>query len=205
MDFVRMKPVLPFASLICAIMPDRTFHRMICQPKPLDRHSAQHDDCRRRVEEMLPVWNAHQKPLRRWILWYHPTMQTYEWYQQLITPSWAPPSWIFGPVWTVLYIGILISFGAVFVMAAQKKIDGVTAVPFMLNLLFNFSFTPIQFGLQNNYLAAIDILLVLGTLIYAMRSIFRHAPWIAYAQIPYLLWVTFATCLQLTITYLNFR
>jgi tryptophan-rich sensory protein len=131
-------------------------------------------------------------------------MQTYTWYQQLIKPSWAPPASVFGPVWTVLYIGIFVSFGAVFVMAGQKKIAWVIALPFALNLLFNFSFTPLQFGLQNNILAAIDILLVLATLIWAMQSIYPHAPWITYAQIPYLLWVSFATCLQLTITYLNY-
>jgi tryptophan-rich sensory protein len=132
-------------------------------------------------------------------------MQTYTWYQQLIKPSWAPPASIFGPVWTVLYIGIAITFGTVFFMAAQKKISWMVTVPFALNLLFNFAYTPLQFGLQNNVLAAIDIILVLVTLIWAMRSIAPHARWITYAQIPYLLWVSFATCLQLTITYINFR
>jgi tryptophan-rich sensory protein len=107
-------------------------------------------------------------------------------------------------VWTVLYIGIIITFGAVFVMAGQKKIAWMIAVPFVLNLVFNVAFTPLQFGLRSNILASVDILLVLGTLIWAMRSIFPFAPWITYAQIPYLLWVSFATCLQLTITYLNY-
>ncbi len=139
------------------------------------------------------------------ILWYYLTMQTYTWYQELMKPSWAPPSFLFGPVWTVLYIGIFISFGTVFVMAGQKKIAWIIALPFVLNLLFNAAFTPLQFGLRSNILASIDILLVLATLLWAMRSIFPFAPWITYAQIPYLLWVTFATCLQLTITYLNFR
>ncbi len=132
-------------------------------------------------------------------------METYAWYQQLIKPSWAPPASVFGPVWTVLYIGIFISFGTVFVMAGQKKIAWIIAAPFALNLLFNVAFTPLQFGLRSNVLAAIDILLVLATLLWAMRSIYPYAPWVTYAQIPYLLWVAFATCLQLTVTYLNFR
>lgn len=125
-------------------------------------------------------------------------------YQELIKPSWAPPASVFGPVWTILYIGIFASFGTVFVMAAKKKISLTVALPFVLNLLFNIAFTPLQFGLRSNALASIDILLVLGTLIWAMRSIFPHATWVTYAQIPYLLWVTFATCLQLTITYMNY-
>lgn len=132
-------------------------------------------------------------------------MNTYTWYQQLIKPTWAPPSSVFGPVWTVLYIIIAISFGTVFIMAGQKKIAWIVALPFVLNLLFNFAFTPLQFGLRSNILASIDILLVLSTLIWAMVAIYPHVRWITYAQIPYLLWVAFATVLQLTITYLNSR
>ena len=88
-------------------------------------------------------------------------------------------------------------------MAWKKEIALLVALPFILNLVFNLSFTPLQFGLKNNLLAAIDILLVLGTLIWAMVAIYPHARWIAYIQIPYLFWVSFATVLQLTITYLN--
>lgn len=130
-------------------------------------------------------------------------MNEYNWYQTLIKPSWSPPSWLFGPVWTFLYVLIAISFGRVFGMIWQKKIPLIIALPFVLNLIFNFAFTPIQFGLKNNYLAAIDILLVLGTLIWAMVAVYPYAKWISYFQIPYLLWVVFATILQLTITFLN--
>jgi tryptophan-rich sensory protein len=125
------------------------------------------------------------------------------WYSTLVRPEWAPPSWLFGPVWTLLYILIFISFGKVFVMVWQKQIPFMVALPFILNLIFNLSFTYFQFKLQNNILASIDILLVLGTLIWAMIVIFPIAKWITYMQIPYLLWVMFATILQLTITYLN--
>ena len=88
-------------------------------------------------------------------------------------------------------------------MAWQKKITFLVVLPFILNLLFNFAFSPIQFTLQNNFLAAIDIILVLGTLIWAMIVIYPYAKWITYIQIPYLVWVSFATVLQLTITFLN--
>ena len=88
-------------------------------------------------------------------------------------------------------------------MAWQGQVPLIVILPFILNLIFNFAFTPIQFGLKNNLLAAADILLVLGTLVWAMAAIWPHAKWIAYMQIPYLLWVGFATVLQLTITYLN--
>lgn len=128
----------------------------------------------------------------------------YSWYSQLLKPAWAPPAWIFGPVWTFLYVLIAISYGTVFYKVFTKQLPTVVALPFVLNLIFNFAFTPIQFGLQNNYLAAVDILLTLATLIWAMVAIFRHIKWIAYIQIPYLIWVVFATVLQLTVTYLNY-
>ncbi|MEI7451955.1 MAG: TspO/MBR family protein [Candidatus Falkowbacteria bacterium] len=130
-------------------------------------------------------------------------MKSYEWYAQLLKPSWAPPSWLFGPVWSFLYVLIFISFGKVFLMGFKKEIGFIIVLPFILNLIFNACFTPLQFGLQNNLLAALDILLILGTLIWAMITIYPYAPWIAYIQIPYLLWVSFATILQLTITYIN--
>lgn len=130
-------------------------------------------------------------------------MNTYNWYSQLIKPSWSPPSWLFGPVWTFLYALIVISFGKVFVMTWQKQIPFIVALPFILNIIFNLSFTPLQFGLKNNLLAAIDILLVLITLIWAMIAIYPYLRWVTYIQVPYLIWVSFATVLQLTITYLN--
>jgi tryptophan-rich sensory protein len=127
----------------------------------------------------------------------------YSWYSQLIKPTWSPPAWLFGPVWTFLYILIVISFGKVFLMLYQKQITYLIALPFVLNLIFNLSFTYFQFGLKNNLLAATDILLVLITLIWAMIAIYPHMRWVTYIQIPYLLWVSFATVLQLTITYIN--
>lgn len=130
-------------------------------------------------------------------------MQMMDWYQNTIRPDWAPPAWIFGPVWSVLYTIIAISFGYVFYLFFKKKISFIVLLPFILNLIFNFAFTPIQFGLQNNLLAAIDILLVLITLIWSILVIHKHAPWVSYINIPYLLWVSFATILQLSVTYLN--
>ncbi|PIU08634.1 MAG: tryptophan-rich sensory protein [Candidatus Moranbacteria bacterium CG08_land_8_20_14_0_20_34_16] len=130
-------------------------------------------------------------------------MKNYNWYSQIIKPSWSPPAWIFGPVWSALYAIIAVSFGAVFWKVFTKQISWLVALPFALNLVFNFSFTPIQFGLRNNLLASIDILLVLGTLIWSMIAVYPYARWITFVNIPYLLWVIFATILQLTVTYLN--
>ncbi len=127
----------------------------------------------------------------------------YAWYATLIKPEWAPPSWLFGPVWSVLYTIIAVSFGYVFYQTFRGKLPSHIALPFLLNLVFNAAFTPLQFGLKNNLYAFIDILLVLGTLIWALIVIRKRIPWVMYANLPYLAWVSFATILQATITYLN--
>lgn len=130
-------------------------------------------------------------------------MDTYASYQKLIQPSWAPPAWLFGPVWTILYAIIAVTYGTVFYKAFTGALPWKVALPFALNLVFNLSFTYLQFGLQNNALASLDILLCLATLVWALVAIYPHIRWVALANIPYLIWVSFATVLQLTITYLN--
>lgn len=132
-------------------------------------------------------------------------MKSYETYKELIKPSFAPPSYVFGPVWTILYFVIFISFGTVFLKVFKGQIPKTVALPFALNLFFNFSFTPLQFGLKNNLLASIDIVLILVTIVWSMYAIWSYHRWIAYAQVPYLLWVCFATMVQLSITYLNWK
>lgn len=130
-------------------------------------------------------------------------MNNFTQYQNWIKPSFAPPSWVFGPVWTVLYILIFISFGYVFKIFLEGKISFWILLPFILNLVFNFLFTFLQFRVGNLLLATIDIVLVLGTLVWAMVAIHPVASWVTYINIPYLLWVSFATVLQLSIYFLN--
>ena len=127
-------------------------------------------------------------------------------YSQYIKPLWAPPSWVIGFVWSFLYVIIAVSFSAVFYSAYKKQIPRVVALPFALNIFFNFAFPYIQFELANNFLASVDILLVVTTLIWALFAVWRKAPelkWVVYVNIPYLVWGVYASSVQLGITYLN--
>ena len=126
-----------------------------------------------------------------------------DWYQNLNKPSWAPQESVFGTVWSILYPIIFVVNGYVIYLYAQGKIGLLVALPFWLNLLFNIIFTPIQFGLKNNFLAFIDIALVLITIIWAMIAIWPHAKIVTIAFLPYLIWVSIATALQLSITLKN--
>ena len=125
------------------------------------------------------------------------------WYNRLNKPSWAPDEKVFGQVWPWLYAIIIGVNIYLVVLLVQRKITWQIALPFWLNIFFNVIFTPIQFGLKNNLLAAIDITLVLATIIWAMVAIWPHARFVSIAYIPYLVWVSIATVLQFSILFKN--
>ena len=126
-----------------------------------------------------------------------------DWYNSLIKPAWTPAPATIGLIWQILYPIILVSFGFVFVQAVRKKIPRHVAVPFLINLVANVIFTPIQFGMRNLPLAAVDILIVWATIIWMVFAVWRHSRWVAIAQGPYFIWVSLATVLQLSITFMN--
>jgi tryptophan-rich sensory protein len=127
-----------------------------------------------------------------------------EWYDGLVKPSWTPAPATIGLIWQILYPIILVTFGYVFVQAIRRKLPWPITIPFALNLVANLAFTPIQFGLRNLPLATVDILIVLGTIPLMMYAVWKHHRWVAIAQVPYLVWVSVATTLQVLITWWNF-
>jgi benzodiazapine receptor len=137
------------------------------------------------------------------VAWYNLDMTSPEYYATLIKPLFAPPAWIFGPVWTILYVLIAISFGYVFYLCIKKRLPASSTLPFVANLLFNFLYSPIAFGLHDQKLAAVDVVFVWITIVWFITKIYPKVRWVALMNIPYLLWVSFAAVLQLSITYLN--
>lgn len=128
---------------------------------------------------------------------------TYNWYEKLKKPAWAPPVTLFGQVWSILYPIIFVVNGYILYLLSQGRITWLVALPFWLNLFFNIIFTPIQFGLRNNLLAVIDIIFMIGTIIWAMIAIWPYNKWITAAFVPYLVWVSIAGALQASIYFLN--
>lgn len=126
-----------------------------------------------------------------------------EWYNSLNKPAWTPAPATIGMIWQILYPIIFITFGFVFVQAFRGKVSWLVALPFAINLAANLIFTPIQFGLRSLALAAADILLIWATIIWCFIAIWPHYRAIAVAQLPYFIWVTLATVLQLSITWSN--
>ena len=126
-----------------------------------------------------------------------------EWYDSLLKPAWTPEPATIGTIWQILYPIIIATFVFVLIQAIRKKVPWKVTVPFIINLAANLAFTPIQFGLRSLFFAAVDILVVWGTIIWMMIAIWKYYKWLAIAQVPYLVWVSIATVLQLTISWNN--
>jgi tryptophan-rich sensory protein len=126
-----------------------------------------------------------------------------EWYNSLAKPTWTPEPAFIGLMWQIIYPIIVLTFGFVFIQAIRGKIPRAVAVPFVVNLVANLVFTPIQFGLRNLTLASADILIVWGSIIWLAVAIWKHHRWVAIAQVPYFAWVSTATVLQLSISWMN--
>lgn len=123
-------------------------------------------------------------------------------YETLNQPALAPPGWLFPIVWTILYI--LMGIGAAIIYQKGKSIEGSSAIKlYIVQLIFNFLWTIVFFNL-GWYLFAYVWLMILWVLIIIMIvKFYRISPIAAYMQIPYLLWVTFASYLNLMIYLLN--
>ncbi|MCF7799304.1 tryptophan-rich sensory protein [Candidatus Woesearchaeota archaeon] len=120
------------------------------------------------------------------------------WYDGLNKPSFNPPNWLFGPVWTLLYI-----FMGVVLYLLWMHNAKLTLIFFIAQLVLNFFWSFFFFTMQAPLLAFIEIVILLGTLIYTMVLTYPVSTVGFYLLIPYALWVTFASILNLAIYLLN--
>jgi tryptophan-rich sensory protein len=117
------------------------------------------------------------------------------WYATLIQPSFNPPNWLFAPVWTTLYITMGISF---YIMWTLPKMRGRKQAYqiYFVQLILNFFWSILFFSAHQIGWAFVDILLMLLTISVMINYFRKFSPIAAYINIPYLLWVTFATILN---------
>ncbi len=125
-----------------------------------------------------------------------------EWFDTLAKPPFNPPSYLFGPVWTALYILMGISMFLVW-NTPKTELRQKALTVFGVQLFFNFWWSILFFSFHTIFLSVIDILVMWFLIIYMILLFKKIKPMAAYLQIPYLLWVTFATVLNISIWYLN--
>jgi len=125
------------------------------------------------------------------------------WYATLQKPSFNPPSWLFPPVWTMLYI--LIAIAAYLVWKRRNLIMGYStaAAIYIIQLLLNFSWSIVFFGMHQILDALIVIMLLWLSIILNIAWFGKFNKIAAWLLVPYLLWVSFATLLNLNIYLLN--
>ena len=125
------------------------------------------------------------------------------WYVTLNKPFFAPPNWIFGPVWTLLYFLMGVAFYLIWKQGAQKKNVKAASLFFLAQLALNFLWTPIFFGLRAPLPGLMVILAMWVMILLTMKKFYPLSRLAFYLLVPYLLWVSFATLLNASIVLLN--
>lgn len=123
------------------------------------------------------------------------------WYATLNKLSFSPPNWVFGPVWALLYIMMGISLYLVVIAKARNREKAIFV--FVLQLVLNALWSIIFFGMKNPTLALVDIAALWIAIFLTIKAFFKISKPSAYLLIPYFLWVSFASILNLSIVLPN--
>lgn len=124
------------------------------------------------------------------------------WYASLNQPSFNPPNWLFGPVWTTLYILMGISFFLVWQLPPNESKNKAIKIYFV-QLALNFAWSFLFFYFKNIGLALVEILVLWIAIMVMLVRMHRVKPLASYINIPYIIWVSFATALNASYYFLN--
>lgn len=124
------------------------------------------------------------------------------WFASLNKPAFNPPGWVFGPVWTLLYILMGLSFFHIWIKPRIKE-RTVAKIIYIVQLLLNFAWSFLFFYYQDIALALIDIIVLDIVVVIMLLKFYQLKPTAAYLNIPYLLWILFATALNAAFYFLN--
>lgn len=125
------------------------------------------------------------------------------WYAALNKPFFAPPNWVFGPAWTLLYFLMGTAFFLIWKQGWHKKQVKTAGTFFLIQLALNFIWSPVFFGLKSPILGLIIIVAMWVFIVLTMKKFYPLSKPAVYLLVPYLLWVTFATMLNAAIVFLN--
>ena len=121
------------------------------------------------------------------------------WYSQIIQPSFSPPSWVFGPVWTTLYLMMSMSIWLHWISIKNKKV----LIIYFIHIFFNGLWSIIFFGFLNIMIALLNLLVILFFIIWLMMIYYKSSKLSFLLMFPYLLWSCYALLLNISIYYLN--
>ena len=125
------------------------------------------------------------------------------WYSTLAKPSFSPPNFIFGPVWTILYTLMGISLFLIWRKGLRKTKVRKAVKIFMIHLFFNAIWSIIFFGFRNPGVAFVEIVMLWFLIVLTIKRFWKIDKLAAYLLLPYLLWVSFASFLNFTVWKLN--
>jgi benzodiazapine receptor len=125
------------------------------------------------------------------------------WYTAIAKPGFTPPGWVFGPVWTILYLLMGVAAFLVWRRGLGSQAVKAALIWFLVQLVLNASWTPIFFGLHRIGLALLVVVALWAAIAVTMVYFFRVSTWAGWLLVPYLLWVSFATILNASIWQLN--
>jgi len=126
-----------------------------------------------------------------------------DWYPTLIKPPFNPPSWVFGPVWTLLYIMMGVAFFLVWRRRPASPTAGKSMLAYGVQLFLNFLWSFLFFWAHSPGWAFVEIILLWLALLWTVVLFFRASRTAGWLMIPYLAWVTFASVLNGSIWFLN--
>lgn len=125
------------------------------------------------------------------------------WYAELTKPSFNPPAWVFGPVWTLLYLMMAIACWIVLDSSVKPELKKNALFLFAAQLISNGIWSPIFFGIKSPGYALFDIIILWVLIIFAIKSFFKVSKFAAYLMLPYFAWVSFAAILNFFLWRLN--
>ncbi len=126
-----------------------------------------------------------------------------DWYAYLTKPFFAPPNWLFGPAWTTLYFLMGVAVYLIWIQDQKKKRVRIAIQFFLAQLAVNFIWSPIFFGLRAPVLGLITIVVMWVLILMTMKKFYPISKTAFWLLVPYILWVSFATLLNLAIVVLN--